>query len=227
MEYGQACQLQENLVQAKRGGLADEFLLLLEHSPVITIGRSGHQRNILASRKILEREGIAVWKSPRGGDVTYHGPGQLVGYPILDLRRQGKDLRRYLHLLEEAIIRLLKEYGVEGERREGLRGVWVGEGKICAIGVRVSGWITSHGFAFNVDPDLEHFRLIHPCGLQNGQITSLCKLVGVPVDQRALRAKVASHLGQLFDLEMRQIGEELRVWGFPQTGKDNDGRIVE
>ena len=187
VDYGAALELQARLVEERRSGTAGDRLLLLEHPPVITLGvkTRGKPTNILASPEALAAEGVSVFETGRGGDITYHGPGQLVGYPILDLRPDRCDVHRYVRDLEEVLIRALREFGIEGRRVPGLTGVWVGtegrEEKIAAIGVRISRWITSHGFALNVATDLRHFRLIVPCGIADRGVTSIERVLGRPV----------------------------------------------
>lgn len=175
------------------------FLLLLTHPPVITVGRSGEESNILVSEERLRREGVALRHVSRGGDVTYHGPGQIVGYPILRLDGPDRDVHAYLRRLEQVIMDALAGFGIESGRRPGFTGVWVAEEKIAAIGVAITRWVTYHGFALNVDPDLDHFALINPCGIADRQVTSMARLLDAPVDRRrvedALVARVAGEFG--------------------------------
>lgn len=187
IDYEAGVTLQRQLVEERRAGRIGNTLLLVEHPAVITLGvkTRGRASNIVASPEQLERQGIAVHETGRGGDVTYHGPGQLVGYPILDLRPDRCDVHRYVRDLEECLILAVREFGIEGRRVGGLTGVWVGppgrEQKLAAIGVRISRWITSHGFALNVSPDLGHFNLIVPCGISNRAVTSLTRLTDRPI----------------------------------------------
>jgi len=177
--YRRGLELQAARVATVRSGEEPETLFLLEHDPVLTRGTGTQDDHLLASERELERLGIEVSDAGRGGDITYHGPGQLVGYPILDLKPDRKDLHRYLRDLEEVVIRSLGRFGVDAAREEGLTGVWTPAGKIAAIGVRVSsGWITSHGFALNVRPDLSHFETIVPCGIGDRDVTSLHRILG-------------------------------------------------
>ena len=177
--YARALRLQTELIQERRLGLVSDRLLLLEHPPVITMGSSFKEEHLLLSSKELEERGLEVFRVGRGGDVTYHGPGQLVAYPILALEPDRRDLHRYLRDLEQVLMSTLHEFGIEADRAPGFTGVWVPEGKLAAIGVRVSsGWITSHGFALNVDPDLSHFSAIVPCGIQDRPVTSMSRLLG-------------------------------------------------
>ena len=169
---------------------AEEFLLLLEHPPVITIGRSGTSANVRVDEAELKAQGVILREASRGGDVTYHGPGQLVGYPILRLDRHGKDVHRYMRSLEAVIIAVLKHFGIVAQRRPGLTGVWVADRKIASIGVAVTRWITYHGFALNVAPNLAHFDLIHPCGLKGVTITSMAKELGRAVEVKEVEPTV-------------------------------------
>jgi len=195
VDYASAQRIQDALVAARRQGRVADTLLLLEHPPVITLGRSSDPGNLLVDRRELARRGVEVHECGRGGDVTFHGPGQLVGYPILDLGSRGRDVHRYLRDLEEGLIRAVAEYGVAARRRPGLTGVWVGRRKLAAIGVRLSsGWITSHGFALNVTTDLGGFSSIVPCGIRDGGVTSLAELVGAAPSLRAVASRVAARL---------------------------------
>ena len=172
--YDQALRLQEELVAQRRAGEIPDQLLLLEHPHVITLGTSAHLDNVLVGQEERTLLGIQLFETGRGGDVTYHGPGQLVGYPILDLKPDRQDLHRYVRDIEETLMRALARFAVTGSRKPGLTGVWVGDDKIAAIGVRVSsGWITSHGFALNVATDLRFFDAIIPCGIREYGVTSL------------------------------------------------------
>lgn len=177
--YQAALDLQAALVEDRRAGRIGDTLLLLEHPPVITLGAKTRHgaKHIIASDEELARQGVTVHETGRGGDVTYHGPGQLVGYPIFDLKPDRCDVHKYVRDLEEALILALREFGIDGGRVKGLSGVWVGpegqERKIAAIGVRISRWITSHGFALNVATDLRHFQLIVPCGIADRDVTSV------------------------------------------------------
>jgi len=201
--YAEAAALQEALVEARRGGEAPDTLLLLEHPPVITLGRSARREHVLVDDARREALGIELHESGRGGDVTYHAPGQLVGYPILALPEGRRDAHLYLRSLEEALILSAADYGVRAARREGLTGIWVGERKLAAIGVRIgTGWITSHGFALNVTTDLAGFETIVPCGLENRGVTSLAELTGKRIPLRETAARVAARAGEVFGLEV-------------------------
>ena len=179
VDYADGVRLQEDLVRRRRRGEAPDTLLLLEHPHVITSGSSGAERHILLPPEELAARGIGVFAAGRGGDVTYHGPGQLVGYPILDLKPDRKDLHAYLRALEDVLLRTLAAFGIQGRRDPAATGAWVGEAKVAAIGIRVSsGWLTSHGFALNVCTDLTYFDSIVPCGLAGRPVTSLSRLMG-------------------------------------------------
>ena len=163
--YAEALALQRQLVERRKAGEIPDQLLFVEHAPVITLGRNAKDAHVLASPEVLERAGIDLQITDRGGDVTYHGPGQLVGYPILDLKDWRRDVADYVRTLEEALIQAIGEFGLRGERVQGMTGVWVEGAKVAAIGVHLSRWVTSHGFALNIDTDLDYFRYIVPCGL--------------------------------------------------------------
>lgn len=199
VSYEEGLRLQEERVAGVQAGTLPEALYLLEHDPVLTLGRSAHGENIIASESELSRLGIRVFECGRGGDVTYHGPGQLVGYPILNLSPDRKDVWKYVRGLEEALIRTLAEYRIQAGRFERLTGVWVGQDKIAAIGVRVSRWVTSHGFALNVTTNLDHFRTIVPCGIRSYGVTSMARQLDSPFPLEDVGRKVAAHLGQVFD----------------------------
>ena len=200
IDYASALQLQQQLATDRKQGLVPDQLLLLEHPHVITLGRNGHMENLLADDDILARAGISFYPTDRGGDVTYHGPGQLVGYPILDLRDWKRDVGAYVRAVEETIILTLADYGIEAGRIPKLTGVWVGERKIAAIGVHLSRWVTSHGFALNVSTDLSYFQYIVPCGLTK-PVTSMAAL-GVRASLDEVGAKLAVHFARIFDCEM-------------------------
>jgi lipoyl(octanoyl) transferase len=178
--YEEALQLQKSLVEERKAGRIPDQLLLLQHPPVITLGVKARsdRRHVLATASELESQGVEFFETGRGGDVTYHGPGQLVGYPILDLKPDRCDVHQYVRDLEEVLINVAAGFGVSAGRVAGLTGVWVGQEKLAAIGVRISRWITSHGFAFNVAPNLDHFQLIVPCGIADRGVTSLERLLG-------------------------------------------------
>ncbi len=220
VEYGAARELQRRVVAARKAGAVPDVLLLCEHPHVITLGRNGKLTNLRASGDLLRRMGVALFETDRGGDITYHGPGQLVGYPILNLAEIRRDVAWYVRSLEEAMIRATAEFGVSARRVAGRTGVWVDvlselsrlprepagepaeEEKLGAIGVHLSRWVTSHGFAYNVATDLRYFDLIVPCGIADKRATSLEKLLNRRVDFPAVSSLMAAHLGELFGLEL-------------------------
>jgi lipoyl(octanoyl) transferase len=206
--YGDALELQNRLVEERRAERIPDQLLLLEHPPVITLGvRSRNDRShVLASPDALERGGVELVETGRGGDVTFHGPGQLVGYPILDLNPDRRDVHRYVRDLEEVLIQIAAAFGVRARRHHGLTGVWVEDEKLAAIGVRISRWITSHGFAFNVTTNLDHFALIVPCGISDKGVTSLQKLLGRPVKMDEVATAAALAMAEVFNRNLLQIG---------------------
>jgi lipoyl(octanoyl) transferase len=204
--YEEAFTLQKRLVALRSQGTICDTLILLEHPPVFTITRKATLKNILASQDELQERGISLCQTNRGGDITYHGPGQIVGYPIMNLKDRGKDLHQYIRNIEEIIINLLTDYGISAHRDKANPGVWIGDEKIAAIGIAVkSSWTTMHGFAFNVNPDLDHYSLIVPCGITNKGVTSLSKLLGNPIRMEEVREKLIHHYAQVFKLNTRKI----------------------
>jgi lipoyl(octanoyl) transferase len=203
--YQEALDLQKELVERRRAGDIPDQLLLLEHPPVITLGVKARnsRSNVLESDASLGAKGVGIFESGRGGDVTYHGPGQLVGYPIFDLKPDRCDVHQYVRDLEEALIRAVAAFGISGGRIKGLTGVWVGpdrrEEKLAAIGVRISRWITSHGFALNVNTRLEHFGLIVPCGITDRGVTSMERLIGHHVSIDEVAGAVAAAFREVFE----------------------------
>jgi len=200
IDYGAALELQQRLVAERKQGDIPDHLLLLEHEHVVTLGRNGRMENLLASEEVMERAGISFYPTDRGGDVTYHGPGQLVGYPILDLRDWRRDVGAYVRGVEQAIIDALADFGIAGERIPKLTGVWVDGRKVAAIGVHISRWVTSHGFALNVSTDLSYFQYIVPCGLTK-PVTSMAQL-GVRASVEETGEVLAGHFGRIFNCEM-------------------------
>jgi lipoyl(octanoyl) transferase len=200
IDYGTALDLQQRLVAERKEGSIPDQLLLLEHPHVITLGRNGHSENLLAGEEVLRRAGISFYPTDRGGDITYHGPGQLVGYPIIDLREWQRDVGAYVRGVEQAIIDTLADFGIAAGRIPKLTGVWVGERKIAAIGVHISRWVTSHGFALNINTDLSYFQYIVPCGLTK-PVTSMAQL-GTTTDLTEVSRSLAAHFGRVFDCEM-------------------------
>jgi lipoyl(octanoyl) transferase len=202
--YGDALGLQAELVRLRRAGEVPDTLLLLEHPHVITLGSGSHDENVLVSPEERSARGIELFDTGRGGDVTYHGPGQLVGYPIFDLKPDRQDLHRYLRDIEEALIGVLADFGIAGERKEGLTGVWAGDRKLAAIGVRVSsGWITSHGFALNVGTDLSFFGTIVPCGIRDHGVGSLSGELGREVALAEAEASAVRWFERVFGMQAR------------------------
>jgi len=202
IEYSEANNLQRKLLHQRLDGKISDILLLLEHPPTITIGKSGKLENILASQEQLSKEGIAVFFTDRGGDVTYHGPGQLVGYPIIDLRRRGKDVHKYVRDLEEVILRTLRSFSISACRDINHAGVWVKEDEVAAIGLIIKRWVSMHGFALNINPNLEHFSLINPCGFSNRRATSMSKLLGQEVSMEEVIERLVAHFSTVFDTPM-------------------------
>jgi lipoyl(octanoyl) transferase len=198
--YLDALAMQRSLVEDRRAGRIGDVLLLLEHPPVLTVGvrGDGGRSHVLATDEALAARGIEIHETGRGGDVTYHGPGQVVGYPILDLTPDRRDVHRYVRDLEEVLIRVAADYGVTAGRVQGLTGVWVGQEKLAAIGVRIARWITSHGFAFNVATNLEDFKLIVPCGIVDRGVTSLVQLLGRTVELSEVEERVATRFAEVF-----------------------------
>ena len=199
VSYTDGLRMQEQAVEQIKTGDGSERLLLLEHPHVFTLGRGADPINILASREQLQSHSIEVHETGRGGDVTYHGPGQLVGYPIINLKPDRCDVHRYVRDVEEVLIRTIADFGVTGERIKGLTGVWVGNEKIAAIGVRIARWITSHGFALNVNTDLSYFRMIVPCGITDKGVTSLSQILGRQIQMQEVARVAAHHFGEVFE----------------------------
>ena len=199
--YADGVDLQKRLVEQRKNDAIPDQLLLLEHPPVITLGvkTRDDRSHIVATPETLERERVEVFESGRGGDVTYHGPGQLVGYPIIDLRPDRCDVHRYVRDLEEVLIRAVARFDIAAKRTAGLTGIWVGDKKLAAIGVRIARWTTSHGFALNVTTKLEHFSLIVPCGIANKGVTSLAELTGRQIATAAVIPAVTDAFAAVFD----------------------------
>jgi len=194
--YAHALALQTDLVERRKRGEIPDQLLIVEHPHVVTMGRNGHSENLLASPELLERAGIDFHHTDRGGDVTYHGPGQIVGYPIVDLREWKRDVGAYLRALEQVLIETVDEFGISAGRMQGATGVWVDGAKIAAMGVHISRWVTSHGFALNVDPDLDYFRYIVPCGLRQ-PVTSM-RALGCLAGREEVTAAIAGAFARVF-----------------------------
>jgi lipoyl(octanoyl) transferase len=206
--YADGLALQRKLVEERRAGRVPDLLLLVEHPHVLTVGVKGDggRSHILASPVRLEADRIEVHETGRGGDVTYHGPGQIVGYPILDLKPDRCDVHRYVRDIEEVLIRTAAEYGISAGRIQGLTGVWVGDDKLAAIGIRISRWITSHGFAFNVVTNLDFFNLIVPCGISDHGVTSLERLLGRRPDRGEVEGRLIRHFCDVFERRLIESG---------------------
>lgn len=207
--YAEGLRLQEDLVTRRQRGECEDTLVLLEHPPVLTLGRNAREENVLLDAAELAAKGFELHEVGRGGDVTYHGPGQLVGYPILELHGDRKDAHRYLRDLEDVLIRALADFGIDSDRKAPHTGVWVGDEKIAAIGVRLSRWVTSHGFALNVDCDLSHFDTIVPCGIRDYGVASMQSVRGEAPGLDAVADRVALRFAEVFGYEMF-AREELR-----------------
>jgi lipoyl(octanoyl) transferase len=210
VDYADALDLQKQLVKQRKQGLIPDQLLLLEHPDVITLGvRARSRSHVLATPETLAEEGVPVFETGRGGDVTFHGPGQLVGYPIFDLKPDRADVHRYVRDLEEALIRAVADFGIRAGRVKGLTGIWVGaeghESKLAAIGVRISRWVTSHGFALNVSTDLSRFGLIVPCGIEDRGVTSLEQLLSRPVPMAEVEDRIVRAFQSVFAVELTYI----------------------
>jgi lipoate-protein ligase B len=202
MPYAEALELQRSIARDRiSGGISQDVLLLMEHPPVVTLGRSSKEKHLVASPEFLQSHGVELFEVERGGDVTYHGPGQLVGYPIVDLKRHRQDLHWYLRKLEEVLINTLADYGIPGERNASYTGVWTRGKKIASIGVHARDWVTWHGFALNVTTDLSYFELIVPCGIDGVVMTSIARELGAEeVSEQDVQERVAAKFAEAFDL---------------------------
>lgn len=199
-DYEEALNLQEKYLKQRQNGEIEDTLILVEHDPVLTLGRSGKRENIIACDETLNKAGVKVLKIGRGGDVTYHGPGQIVGYPIIDLKGHKLGVKDYVYNIEEVIIRLMKsEYGLDANRDEINNGVWINNRKITAVGFSVKKWVTMHGFAFNVNTDLSHFKYIVPCGIVGREATSLESELGKTLDFKAANENVLKYFCEVFN----------------------------
>jgi lipoate-protein ligase B len=211
VDYHRGLLLQERLLALRKCGAISDVLLLLQHPSVLTIGRSGVDKDIIVPKETLVEEGIPVFYTNRGGDVTYHGPGQIVGYPILHLTENGLTVHQYVWNLEEIVIRTLADFGIVGQRVSEWRGVWVGGEKISALGVRVSSRVTMHGFALNVNPNLKYFTYIVPCGIMGGSVTSVSKLLGHKVEVEEVQERLLRHFSQVFKFTL-EYGKQFDKW---------------
>lgn len=205
VSYADGLELQRALVEDRKAGRIPDTLLLLQHPHVLTIGvkKDGRQHILAPAEQLIER-GVDVFETGRGGDVTYHGPGQLVGYPIIDLNPDRRDVHRYVRDLEDVMIRVCADYGLHADRVKGMSGAWIGDAKIGAIGVRISRWVTSHGFAFNVTTDLDFFNLIVPCGIADKAVTSLAAQTGRAVAMTEVEDHVAKRFADVFGTKTRE-----------------------
>jgi lipoyl(octanoyl) transferase len=210
--YAEAYALQKRIVAARKADAIEDVVLLCEHPHVITQGRNGKREHLLVSEHVLRQKGVEFYETSRGGDITYHGPGQIVGYPILNLVEIRRDVVWYVRMLEEAMIRATAEFGITAKRVTGKTGIWVDaestEEKLGAIGVHISRWITSHGFAYNVSTDLRFFDLIVPCGIVDRKATSLERVLGRTVKESEVAQRLAKHLGELLSLEMKETSRK-------------------
>ncbi len=210
MDYKEVYEMQKKLLKMRQQGTIEDTLILVEHKPVITLGKRGGESNILASKQFLEERGINVYPVDRGGNVTYHGPGQIVGYPIIDVKNYGKDIRKFVHNIEEIFIQLLRdEYSIIAGRNPVNTGVWVEDEKITAIGFAVKRWVTMHGFAFNVNTNMEHFRLIYPCGIKDKGVTSLERLTGNTLEIDELINQIKKYFSKIFDVQIQEMSKEI------------------
>jgi lipoate-protein ligase B len=209
MPYGRACEIQRRVVEARKNGTIPDVLLLCEHPHVITLGRNGKREHLRASDQLLEQMNVEFSDTDRGGDITYHGPGQVVGYPILDLAEHRRDVRWFVEQLEEVMIRATADFGVVAKRITDKHGIWVetprGEEKIAALGVHLSRWVTSHGFAYNVSTDLRYFDLIVPCGIADKRATSLESVLGRAVSSGEVRARLVAHFAEVFSRKLQPV----------------------
>ena len=207
-EYGAAYDLQKKLWQARLDGRIPDTLLLLEHPPTLTLGKSGKLENLLVPGEELAARGVSLFFTDRGGDITYHGPGQLVAYPILSLAEHGKDIHQYVWNLQEVVIRTLADFSISAGRDAKHVGVWVGDEKIAAIGVAVHRWVSLHGLALNVNPDMEHFRLINPCGITDKGVTSMNRLLSRNVPVREVADALTKHFSAVFNVTADFVARE-------------------
>jgi lipoyl(octanoyl) transferase len=211
MSYGEAFGIQSKIASERKQGAGADHLLFVEHPHVVTIGRNGHEEHVLAPEETLRRSGIEMWESDRGGDVTYHGPGQVVAYPIMDLREWKRDVGAFVRGIEQVLIDTLTDFGIAAQRIAKLTGVWVDDAKIAAIGVHLSRWVSTHGWALNVSTDLRYFQYIVPCGLAK-PVTSMAAL-GVRADAEDVKSALARHFGQVFNFNMQVYPAEIQPIG--------------
>ena len=208
VDYAQAYEIQQQVWSRNVAGEGPDTLLVLSHPPTFTIGKSGKLDNLLVAREELATRGLSVFFTDRGGDITYHGPGQVVAYPIVDLRRRGKDVHRYVHELEEVVIRTLANLSIEARRDDRHVGVWVGEEKVAAIGVRIRKWVTMHGLALNVSPVMEHFSYINPCGIVDRGVTSIAGLLGRDVPVGEVAEILVGRFAEVFAVDVERAEDD-------------------
>jgi lipoate-protein ligase B len=212
LPYGPACELQQRLVEARKARAIPDLLLFCEHPHVITLGRNAKRDHLLASNQVLIQMNAELHPTNRGGDITYHGPGQIVGYPILNLTEHHRDVRWYVEQLEEVMIRTSADFGLAARRVDGQHGAWIdapsGEEKLGALGVHLSRWVASHGFAYNVSTDLRYFDLIVPCGITDKRVTSLERALGRPIAINSVRDRITAHFAERFGVAIKRISSK-------------------
>ncbi len=214
IDYKDAWDLQKSIHQLRTENKIDDILLLLEHPHTYTLGKTANKQNLVGDKKYLDENKISVYDIDRGGDITYHGPGQIVGYPIINLTNWKQDTHKYLRSLEEVIIKVCREYGLTGKRVEKFTGVWIDERKICAIGIKVSRWITMHGFAFNVNTDLKLFNGIIPCGISDKEVTSLNRELKIEVSLAEVKEKIIHHFVNEFNYTQIELKSKNEIMDF-------------
>jgi lipoyl(octanoyl) transferase len=223
--YAPACELQRRAVEARKVGAIPDVLFLCGHPHVITLGRNGKLENLRATDRVLRQMNVEFHPTDRGGDITYHGPGQIVGYPILDLTELRRDVRWYVDRLEETMIRATSEFGIEAHRMQGLHGIWLdapaGAEKLAALGVHLSRWVTSHGFAYNASTDLRYFDLIVPCGIADKRATSLERALGRNVSHVEAASAIVRHFGEVFERKMLPMSVENFEAGLSRIAHDD------
>jgi len=214
IDYKDAWDLQKSIHQLRTENKIDDILLLLEHPHTYTLGKTADKQNLVGDKKYLDENKISVYDIDRGGDITYHGPGQIVGYPIINLTNWKQDTHKYLRSLEEVIIKVCREYGLTGKRVQKFTGVWIDERKICAIGIKVSRWITMHGFAFNVNTDLKLFNGIIPCGISDKEVTSLNRELKIEVSLAEVKEKIIHHFVNEFNYTQIELKSKNEIMDF-------------
>jgi lipoyl(octanoyl) transferase len=228
--YGPACELQRQLAEARKSGAIPDVLLLCEHPHVVTLGRNGSREHLRASERLLEQMNVEFHPTDRGGDITYHGPGQIVGYPILDLTEHRRDVRWYVAQLEEVMIRASADFGISAKRVEGRHGVWIetpmNDEKLGALGVHLSRWVTSHGFAYNVSTDPRYFDLIVPCGITGTRATSLERILNRAIDCGSVRERLASNFADIFERELVQTTREALACALAERQESAAGTLT-